>query len=49
MSDLPDEYLTFNDGDEVDEDVYAVLPNDWPYNVPKGVDHCIVWSKVCLF
>jgi hypothetical protein len=44
--DLPDEYLTFNEDDEVDEDVFAVLPNDWPYNVPKGVEHCIVWSKV---
>jgi hypothetical protein len=25
---------------------YAVLPNDWPYNVPYGVRHYCVWSRV---
>lgn len=46
-TDTPDErYLAFEIGQEVDPDVYAVLPNDWPYNVPKDVEHIVVWSKV---
>lgn len=40
------EYLNFKVGQELDPDLYAVLPNDWPYNVPKDVDHVVVWSKV---
>ncbi len=46
MESLSNDYLKFEQGDEFDEENYAVLPNDWPYNVPKGVEHCIVWSKV---
>jgi hypothetical protein len=30
----------------LDSDKYAVLPNDWPYNVPTGVRHYCVWSRV---
>ena len=33
----------------LDADKYAVLPNDWPYNVPYGVRHYCVWSRVSLF
>lgn len=33
---------------ELDPDLYSVLRNDWPYNVPLGVEHCCVWSKVSL-
>ena len=32
----------------MDGDKYAVLPNDWPYNVPTGVRHYCVWSRVSL-
>jgi hypothetical protein len=30
----------------LDSEKYAVLPNDWPYNVPTGVRHYCVWSRV---
>ena len=30
----------------LDGEKYAVLPNDWPYNVPYGVRHFCVWSRV---
>lgn len=49
MESLSNDYLKFEQGDEFDEENYAVLPNDWPYNVPKGVEHCIVWSKFPIF
>lgn len=42
------EYLKFDVGQCLDPDLYAVLPNDWPYNVPKDVEHVVVWSKVRL-
>jgi hypothetical protein len=32
----------------LDGSKYAVLPNDWPYNVPTGVRHYCVWSRVSL-
>lgn len=32
----------------LDSEKYAVLPNDWPYNVPTGVRHYCVWSRVSL-
>jgi hypothetical protein len=41
-----EEYLKFEIGQHLDPDLYAVLPNDWPYNVPKDVEHVVVWSKV---
>lgn len=44
--DTTPDILDFHPGDTLDADTYAVLPNDWPYNVPRGVDHCLVWSKV---
>jgi hypothetical protein len=40
------EYLKFEIGQDLNPDLYAVLPNDWPYNVPKDVEHVVVWSKV---
>lgn len=24
----------------------CLLPNDWPYNVPYGVRHSILWTRV---
>lgn len=30
----------------LDAEKYAVLPNDWPYNIPYGVRHFCVWSRV---
>lgn len=39
-------YLEFGIGQELDPDLYAVLPNDWPYNTPYDVKHIVVWSKV---
>ena len=42
------QYLTFEIGQAVDPDIYAILPNDWPYNTPSDVEHVVVWSKVSL-
>jgi hypothetical protein len=42
---LPD-FLRF-DPNGLDPHRYAVLFNDWPYNVPYGVRHYCVWSRVC--
>lgn len=39
-------YFTFARGEAVDDDLVAILPNDWPYNVPYGVTHTVIWSKV---
>ena len=41
-------YLKFDIGQELDPDLYAVLPNDWPYNTPYDVEHVVVWSKVSI-
>lgn len=41
-----EECLKFDIGQDLDPDLYAVLPNDWPYDVPKDVEHVVVWSKV---
>ncbi|WWD15625.1 hypothetical protein CI109_100047 [Kwoniella shandongensis] len=40
------EYLRYDNENGLDPEKYAVLPNDWPYNVPYGVRHFCVWSKV---
>ncbi len=40
------EYLKYKDGEELDKEKFAILPNDWPYDVPKDVRHIVVWSKV---
>ena len=39
-------YLKWNDEEGLDEEKFAVLPNDWPYNTPYGVRHYCVWSRV---
>ncbi|KAJ9095195.1 hypothetical protein QFC19_007650 [Naganishia cerealis] len=44
-----DQYLTFEIGQTVDPDLYAILPNDWPYNTPHDVEHIVVWSKLPVF
>lgn len=41
-------YLKFKLGQDLDSDMFAILPNDWPYNVPYGVTHTVVWSKVSV-
>ena len=41
----PAVYLRW-DSTTLDSEKYAVLPNDWPYNIPYGVRHYCVWSKV---
>ena len=38
-------YLTW-DSKGLKAEKFAVLPNDWPYNVPYGVRHYCVWSRV---
>ena len=38
-------YLTW-DAKGLNAQKFAVLPNDWPYNVPYGVRHYCVWSRV---
>lgn len=38
-------YLQWSGG-ELDKDTFALLPNDWPYCVPYGVRHYVMWSKV---
>lgn len=42
----PDIFLKYNPAKGFEEDKYAVLTNDWPYNVPYGVRHFCVWSRV---
>jgi hypothetical protein len=45
--DMPEpEYLRYEPHTGLDPEKYAVLPNDWPYNVPYGVRHFCVWSRV---
>lgn len=39
-------YLRYDAEQGLDTDKYAVLYNDWPYNVPYGVSHHCVWSRV---
>ena len=39
-------YLKWDPVIGLDEEKYAVLPNDWPYNVPYGVRHYCVWSRL---
>jgi len=39
-------YLKWEEGRGLDAEKIAVLPNDWPYNVPHGVRHYCVWSRV---
>lgn len=41
-------YLKWDDKVGLDERNFAVLPNDWPYNIPYGVRHFCVWSRVRL-
>ncbi|WWD00940.1 hypothetical protein V866_007878 [Kwoniella sp. B9012] len=43
---IPHDYLTYDAEKGFDESKYAVLTNDWPYNVPYGVRHLCVWSKL---
>lgn len=26
----------------------CILPNDWPYNIPHGVKHSVIWTRVSL-
>ncbi|WVQ80115.1 hypothetical protein IAT38_002216 [Cryptococcus sp. DSM 104549] len=40
------EYLRLSDDGSLDPEKYAVLPNDWPYNIPYGVRHYCVWSRI---
>ena len=42
----PAVYLRYDPSVGLDGEKYAVLPNDWPYNVPYGVRHYCVWSRV---
>lgn len=46
VEDEPDIFLKYNPEKGLEDDKYAVLPNDWPYNVPYGVRHYCVWSRV---
>ena len=39
-------YLRYGPDVGLEAGKYAVLPNDWPYNVPYGVRHYCVWSRV---
>ena len=39
-------YLRWEGKRGLDKEKFAVLPNDWPYNVPVGVRHYCVWSRV---
>jgi len=39
-------YLKYDPEKGLDTDKYAVLYNDWPYNIPYGVSHHCVWSRV---
>lgn len=39
-------YLQYDPSEGLDREKYAVLPNDWPYNIPYGVRHYCVWSRV---
>ena len=41
-------YLKYDPKLGLDEEKFAVLPNDWPYNCPYGVRHYCVWSRVSL-
>ncbi|WWC68263.1 uncharacterized protein I206_102186 [Kwoniella pini CBS 10737] len=43
---VPHEYLKYDLDLSLDSSKYAVLVNDWPYNIPYGVRHFCVWSKV---
>ncbi|WVQ69614.1 uncharacterized protein L199_007834 [Kwoniella botswanensis] len=45
-SSIPHDYLTYDAEKGFDGSKYAVLTNDWPYNVPYGVRHLCVWSKL---
>ncbi|GHJ87907.1 hypothetical protein NliqN6_4309 [Naganishia liquefaciens] len=47
--DADGQYLEFNIGQQLDPELYAVLPNDWPYNTPYDVEHIVVWSKLAIF
>ncbi|WVQ98367.1 hypothetical protein IAU59_005490 [Kwoniella sp. CBS 9459] len=40
------DYLRYDAEAGFDESKYAVLNNDWPYNIPQGVRHFCVWSRV---
>ncbi|EIW70968.1 hypothetical protein TREMEDRAFT_73151 [Tremella mesenterica DSM 1558] len=40
------EYLRYDHEKGLDRTKYACLINDWPYNIPYGVRHYCVWSKV---
>ncbi|OCF33737.1 hypothetical protein I316_04449 [Kwoniella heveanensis BCC8398] len=40
------DYLSYDAEEGFDESKYAVLNNDWPYNIPPGVRHFCVWSRV---
>lgn len=52
-SSLQDEYVRFDDLDVSDLLVggkgMCLLPNDWPYNVPYGVKHSILWTQKPIF
>ncbi|ORY30227.1 hypothetical protein BCR39DRAFT_530056 [Naematelia encephala] len=39
-------YLKWDDSKGLDEANFAVLPNDWPYNIPYGVRHYCVWCRI---
>jgi hypothetical protein len=44
--DTTDEFLKYNEDKGVESDKYAVLVNDWPYSMPAGVRHYVIWSRV---
>lgn len=48
MEEVQPVYLHYDQERGLDRETYAVLPNDWPYNIPYGVRHFCVWSRVCL-
>ncbi|WVN87411.1 uncharacterized protein L203_102590 [Cryptococcus depauperatus CBS 7841] len=39
-------YLRLNDDGGLDQNIFAVLLNTWPYSVPTGVRHFCVWSRI---
>ncbi|WWC59817.1 uncharacterized protein I303_102379 [Kwoniella dejecticola CBS 10117] len=45
-SSISKENLQYDPDKPLDSTKYAVLVNDWPYNIPYGVRHFCVWSKV---
>lgn len=41
-------FLTWDSKKGLDTKRYAILPNDWPYCLPYGVRHYVIWCRVCV-